>query len=139
MGKVTSRILNYLETYGKHYKPAICPGFIKHGKVGECYDTSLAMAYINKQVRYCEGIALRPDTKEWVLHAWVTDGEYAYDPTWRAFDNEKHEVPIPTTYIGIEIETDLALDFFVSTGYKGILANYKRDRVKGALCLKTKL
>lgn len=139
MGKVTNRIINFLEQHGKRYKPALCPEFIERGKVGECYEMSLAMAYINKQVRYVEGIAVAPDTKEWILHAWVTDGEHAYDPTWRAFNGDKHEVPVPTVYIGIELDTDLSLEFFVSTGYKGIFANYKRDRLLGARILKAKL
>ncbi len=139
MSKLTSRILNFIETNGKEYKPAVCPDFINRGPVGECFEYSLAASYIHKQFRYVEGIALTPDTREWVLHAWVTDGEHAYDPTWRAFDKENNEVPIPTIYIGVELDTDLAMEFFVYTGYKGVFANYKRDRLRGAVILKGKL
>ncbi len=72
-----------------------------------------------------EGFAYASSLKKFVLHAWLTDGEFAFDPTWKAFDKEtgKEVAPTPVNYIGIEMDIKLVAEFMLETGYQGIFAN----------------
>ncbi len=109
---------------GKQYHPALFPpGDEFRGKVGDCYDSSMIVALRGKY-RYVEGIARNPkDPEDWILHAWVTDGENAYDPTWSAAIFGK-VIPVPTVYIGIELPMETVAAFVIANGgYKGVLPN----------------
>ena len=119
---------------GKSYIPAIAPKHLERGKVGDCFDTCV-LAAVRHGVKYVEGAARNPLTKEWILHAWVTDGVHAWDLTWQANINGV-EQPVPTEYIGLEMDTRLVVDFMRATKYKGILDNAWRDleRVNKILC-----
>lgn len=128
--KGNKKILSYLQENGKSYTPAILPEHIARGEPGDCYDTSM-LAVINNypKLKYVEGMAKIPGQEDWVLHAWVTDESgVAYDPTWKAFDQTGKQKPIPTTYIGIEMDFLLVAQFVKATEYKGIFANYWRNR-----------
>lgn len=112
--------------WGKKYKPAILPADIKRGKLGMCFDwCALQTAELNPKYRYVEGIASSPeDNNQWILHAWMTDGVHAFDPTWSATqDFSGKEVPMPSEYIGIEFNIFQVFNFMKLTGYQGLLAN----------------
>lgn len=118
-----------IEKYGRKYKPAVLPDDIERGVQGICFDWCALQAAKNRKYTYVEGIALDPDLarqgiKRWILHAWLTDGKRAYDPTWNAIrDADGKEVPIPTIYIGIPMTIQSVHLFMSMTGYQGLLAN----------------
>lgn len=118
-------VKEWLILNGTMYAPKVCPGFILRGKPGHCFDASLINALLNQdKLRYVEGMAFMRTTGEWAPHAWVTDGLWAFDPTWRAYDNRrKTEVPVPTRYMGIELDSQKAAEFVSETEYQGIMAN----------------
>lgn len=129
------RIKHYIERRGKKYIPALPPSKFRRGEVGTCFDTCLVAA-MQHGVKYVEGFAKNPISKKWILHAWVTDGVHAYDLTWQAF-LEGQEIPVPTEYRGVEMDTKLVADFVVSTGFKCILRNAPKDYklARKILCL----
>lgn len=110
----------------KRYMPALLPDDISRGKLGECFDTCIMIATENRKYKYVEGYASPPGTKVPILHAWLTDGEHAFDPTWDCFNQFGERKPIPATYIGMEMDTDLVIMFMRKTGYQGIIANHFR-------------
>lgn len=126
MAVVPEELIMYIVERGKEYAPALCPDDIHRGAVGSCFDTSTVNA-LEKKYRYVEGVVTHPKTGEPVLHAWLTDGIRAYDPTWRAFDNDGKEIPVPTEYIGIEMPIEDVARFMLSTKYASILANAWRN------------
>lgn len=122
------QIAEYILKNGKQYKPALCPAFITRGKVGDCFDICLLNA-LHSELRYVEGIAKHPKKEhEWILHAWLTDGVHAYDPTWRAETADKTEIPVPTFYVGIEMDTEGVARFVQATKYKSVIANAEKNR-----------
>lgn len=113
---------------GKRYIPAVLPRAIRRGKLGRCYDNSIVPA-LATGYRYVEGIAESPKMRGiWVLHAWLTDGVFAYDPTWEPGKHKEKEIPIATTYIGVEMQADAVARFMLRTEYAGIFANAWRDQ-----------
>ncbi len=126
----TLNIFQYLSKNGRPYKPGLVPPWIPRGEVGDCFDTCMMAVVNDASLRYVEGVARKPGTKEWVLHAWVTDASgLAFDLTWKAFDRKTNEeIPVPTDYIGIEIDINLLVDFVRATEYKSVLSNYWRNR-----------
>lgn len=125
---ITEKIL----IHGKKYVPAIVPSELKRGKVGDCFDWTLVQAMLNPKYRYVEGIAKRPSNGEWVLHAWLTDGEHAFDLTWgmyfgKSVQEAKVIIPCPTEYIGVEMDTMGVVDFYRNVQYKSVLHNGWRD------------
>jgi hypothetical protein len=119
---ITEKVL----IHGKRYNPAMLPNEIKRGKVGDCFDTALIQTLKNPKFRYVEGIAKRPSNGEWVLHAWLTDGVNAFDPTWGILFLGKF-FPLKTEYIGIEMNAKQVLEFCVNTEYRSVLHNGWRD------------
>lgn len=121
----------------KTYKPALLPKGVVRYPVGTCFDACAVTVLNRRQYRYVEGIATAPDTGIAVLHAWITDGEYAFDPTWRATnDRTGEDIVLPCVYMGIELDiADVAL-FMVKTGYQGVLANWDRFPDQTAAVLK---
>lgn len=111
---------------GKQYKPAICPPEIRRFPIGKCFDASIVNA-LDRKYRYVEGFAYSRKHGAYVLHAWVTDGMNAFDPTWHATDPENKEVPVPTHYIGIEMAVEKVGKFMIATEYAGVIANYFRN------------
>lgn len=128
---ITEKVL----IHGKKYIPAIVPSELERGKVGDCFDWTLVQAVLNPKYKYVEGIAKRPSTGDWVLHAWLTDGKHAFDLTWGSYFGKSREeairqgrvLPCPTEYIGIEIETKGVVDFYKNVQYKSVLHNGWRD------------
>ena len=116
----------YFKKNGKPFIPEDLPDDIQMGRVGDCYDTSAIIA-TRRKYRYVEGLARNPLTGEWILHAWVTDGLYAYDPTWFTVCDGKH-LKVKTDYIGIEMDIETVALFMGKTGYKAIVANHWRNR-----------
>ncbi len=122
--KAIERILSM----GKHYRPAVLPADISRGKTGDCFDHCVAVAMWSKdpEYRYVEGVARDPFSDRWILHAWLTDGIHAFDPTWVAtagIEGDHREIPIPTTYIGIEMKTKAVAAFMLHTNHKAVIAN----------------
>lgn len=120
----------YVLMYAAPFTPTECPGDVRHGKVGTCFDTSMVNALRGKY-RYVEGVARDIRTGEWMLHGWLT-GERAgmerpaYDPTWRiVIENGGARViaPIPTAYQGIVLDTSAVASFMLETGYASVIAN----------------
>ena len=78
---------------------------------------------------YVEGLASDPDNPDVpILHAWLTDGEYAFDPTWAAITQKGEHRPVPVTYWGIIMPFYPVQDFMKITGYQCVLNNAWRDR-----------
>lgn len=114
--------------HGKVYIPAIVPPELPRGRVGDCFDWTLVQAMMNRKYKYVEGVAKRPSNDEWVLHAWLTDGEHVFDLTWGMYFKDKTVVlPLPTLYYGVEMETSAVVDFYRSVKYKSVLWNGWRD------------
>jgi hypothetical protein len=116
----------YLLKHGTRYTPIVPPEDVIRGKLGTCFDTSILNAIVGGKYRYVEGMAFSRTMGVWCLHAWLTDGEHAIDPTWRAYDNGE-EMPMPTVYIGIELETKAVAKFMLATEYQGVIANAWRS------------
>lgn len=122
------KIKAYVFKHGKEYKvPARFPADIMHGKVGDCYDTVMLNVAQHPSYRYVEGYAQHPAFSNiWILHAWITDGEHVFDPTWR-IEGAAGRFPVKTRYIGIEIDFKKLLGFVIATEYKALLGNAWRD------------
>lgn len=129
--EIPNAIVEFVLRHGKRYKPAVCPAFVVRGEVGTCFDTSAVNA-LNGKLRYVEGIVMHPKySGVKILHGWLTDGEHAFDPTWRA-EKEGVEQPVPSTYIGVEMEIVDVARFMMSTKYACVLANAWRDPLAAA-------
>lgn len=116
------QIKAYLDQRGKEYIPAVLPPDLERMELHKCFDNCALLAVKNPQYRYVEGFATNPETGENMLHAWLTDGVYAYDPTWCAIKGGV-EVPVPSRYFGIEVKTEDVVMWWKETEYAGILAN----------------
>jgi hypothetical protein len=115
-----------VKRFGRDYQPTLLPADIERGPVGMCFDwNALQAARLYPKYQYVEGIATHPEEPtQWVLHAWLTDGTHAFDPTWDVIDNTtgKHR-PVPSRYIGIVMPIRAVATFMRVTGYQGVLAN----------------
>lgn len=123
------KFTEYIFKNGKVYEPALLSEGSMRGKVGDCFDTCVMIAKRDPRFRYVEGLARDPkDPKRWILHSWITDreGRRAFDPTWRAFV-EDLEVPVPSVYIGFEMDLEAVARFMIGTRYHGIFANAWRN------------
>lgn len=120
---------------GKKYYPGALPEGVKRGPTGQCFDVSLWNAIRNPGLRYVEGLARDPRKPDrWVLHAWLTDGETAFDPTWRQ-ETPFGSLPILTDYIGVEIDTKKIGRFVLATEYKSVFSNGWREPAIAAECV----
>lgn len=118
---------------GKHGKPfesRLLPRTMKHGQISKCFDHTFIIALkSNGQYKYVEGFATDPENPDhWFVHAWLTDaGErFAYDTTWRCYDDAGLEFPVPSTYVGIVMDINLVAQFVKQTGYQSVLMNRHR-------------
>lgn len=123
---LTPRKIQYIKENGFNYRPAVPPGILIRGQVGDCFDASI-MNVLANGFTYVEGIAKNPLTGEWIHHAWVTDGSAkAFDPTWK-MSMHGIEVAMPTEYIGIPLKTTAVLNFMRETEYKALFENGWRN------------
>lgn len=119
-------IIEKVLIHGKKYIPAIVPDNLVRGRVGDCFDHTLVQA-LESGFQYVEGIAKRPTTNDWVIHAWLTDGIHAFDLTWGMYFGKGKVLPLPTEYIGIEISKHGMASFCLKTKYKSVLHNGWRN------------
>jgi hypothetical protein len=132
------QIIQHVLEHGKEYEPAICPDDVERGPVGHCFDHCILAAFNSDgKYRYVEGIARDPSTHDsWIYHAWLTDGEHVFDPTWRAYSDwaESKEIPVPTQYVGIEMDMKEVGKFMVATEHQAILKNGYRNPTLARAC-----
>lgn len=114
---------------GRTYKPAALPPDLKRGRLGDCFDSALIQAVSSRdKYTYVEGIAEHPEQPgQWIVHAWLTDGEHAFDPTWYIRLGAT-ELPLDTRYVGIPMRNRDVAEFVTTTEYKSILANGYRNQ-----------
>lgn len=135
--EVNATILKFLLKYGKEYTLAPLPTDIPKSKRGYCYERCMALAIKNKKYTYVEGIGIdkSPEyegSNEYLMHAWLTDGVHAYDPTWaRRNGKELYYAPV-SKYFGIEIPTKYIDSFLDESQPFGALSflldkKYARD------------
>lgn len=124
---------------GKSYKPALLPKDIKRFPIGKCFDGCAIQALYNRKYRYVEGICKPSHEDRWFLHAWLTDGIHAFDPTWAAIDEDGVHHPIPAEYIGIEMDIVDVARFMKETEYQGVIANRWRNEELAAAALESRL
>lgn len=127
-----------IQKFGKEYKPALLPSDLHRGRVGWCFDDSIIQLTdpeLRKKYRYVEGMARATPNEPLTLHAWLTDGIYAYDPTWWAFDIHKQPKEVPGYYCGIEMDAFDVMHFMHETEYQGVIGNGWRNRKLAAKCL----
>jgi SAM-dependent methyltransferase len=124
-----SPAIQLILNHGKTYKTALLPADIERGPLGKCFDWCALQAARHRQYRYVEGLASNPQEEDdWVLHAWLTDGKQAFDPTWAAEDKRtKKQFPVPASYVGIEMDIISVARFMSKTGYQSVLGNYWRN------------
>lgn len=127
--QVNREVQEYIEKHGKFYRPMTCPDYVMRGKVGDCFDVCMLNAAKFRHLRYVEGIAAHPFQENvWIYHAWLTDGEHAFDPTWGLQHKDGGQVrPVLTIYHGIELDTRKMAEFMRATDYKAVMANGWRN------------
>lgn len=125
---------------GKSYQPALLPADIKRMELGSCFDASAIQALYNQKYRYVEGIAKSFRDNDWKLHAWLTDGVHAFDPTWKCLLNHTgEEIPFPGEYIGIEMDIMKVAEFMAATEYQGVIANRWRNEELATAALESRM
>lgn len=128
--KLTTKTQELIEKRGRLFNSAPLPNDIPHGRVGWCFDDCFVRAWQSMgKYQYVEGIASDPKTHKWVLHAWLTDGICAFDPTWCYWDEKtgrRYDMPLPSSYIGIVMPIDKVRQFMEQTTYQGVIANRHR-------------
>lgn len=127
--------LNFVLSRGKQYTPALLPSHISRGAMGKCFDNCMVRAMLDPNLKYVEGVVMTATKQKWILHAWLTDGVHAYDPTWYCLNKEKKERPVPGIYIGIEMELKKVAKFVSVTEYASVLANRWRNEALAAEAL----
>lgn len=124
--KDIQRIVDHVFEHGKEYIPAPLPSDVSRGEPGQCFDCSILNA-LRSEYRYVEGVALNPVNKnEWIYHAWLTDGFYAYDPTWEARSKTGKTCHVVTRYQGVELDAKTVAKFMLCTKHTAIFANYDK-------------
>lgn len=114
---------------GKRHYSATLPKEIPRGPVGDCFDWCIVVALKFPQYEYVEGIVYNPIAKKWIYHAWLTDGTHAFDPTWKAVNDDGAEIPLHMMhYIGVQMDKTKVADFMRETEYKAVLKNYWRNK-----------
>lgn len=111
--------------HGKSYRPQVLPPDLVRMNMNQCFDNCLAQTFLSDKYGYVEGIAtvMKPDgTIEATAHAWITDGVNAFDPTWLA-ERGADEVPMPATYVGVELDALAVAGYVMATGQAGVIAN----------------
>lgn len=118
-------IIKLTNDHGKEYLPAVLPKDLERGKLHHCFDNSFLQAIRHPKYRYVEGIAVvfDKDGTHVSVHAWLTDGTYAYDPTWVAYSRDGREVTIPAVYRGIELDMEAVTKYVIATRRQGVIPN----------------
>lgn len=118
-------IIELTNKHGIEYVPAVLPKDLWRGKLGHCFDNAFLQAVRNPKYRYVEGITTVYNHGKitTAVHAWLTDGLYAYDPTWVAYGYNNREVALPALYRGIELDLDTVTRFILATGRQGVITN----------------
>lgn len=120
------KFINFIFKNGKRYIPAKLPKGLSRMQFRRCFDNCASVA-ISGDLDYVEGLVRDPRNPDrWVLHAWLTDGVHAYDPTWGQISPVGF-LPILTDYIGIEIRIRPLATFMLKTEYASVFANAWRD------------
>ena len=120
----TKEEIELVMKHGKRYKPAVLPDDIPRGRLGWCFDDSMkACILTNEKYRYVEGLAKATPADKWMLHAWMTDGENAFDPTWYGIGQAEAKGIQLSTYIGIEMPLLAVMLFVKATKYQGVIPN----------------
>lgn len=114
-----------IEKHGKEYEPALLPYDIKRGEFGNCYyNCFMQRVELGGKYDYVEGFAI---AKGFIyLHAWLTDGKYAFDPTYIAFDQGQNEIALRVVYIGVPFERHASSAYILKNKYFGLFANRHR-------------
>jgi hypothetical protein len=121
---VDKYITNLIDRHGVCYEPALLPDDLRYGKLHHCFDVALIAAlHSDGKYQYVEGLARTFRDEEWTVHAWVTDGTHAFDPTWRATDKDGNFIVLPVLYFGLPLDTELASKYVLKTGQAGIIPN----------------
>lgn len=116
---------------GKAYEPALLPPTLQRMSMGFCFDNCALLAAKSHALEgpkytYVEGVVIpsRGSHKGLrMLHAWLTDGYHAFDPTWHAYGEHGEEIPFPGEYIGIEMDIKKVAKFMRKSEYQGLLPN----------------
>lgn len=124
---MTQQQWELIMNHGKRYIPSLLPEDIERFPIGTCFDACAVQA-IKKKYFYVEGMARSFKDGRWKLHAWLTDGEYAFDPTWKCIENfSGKEIPFQGEYIGIQMDIMKVARFMAETEYQGVIANRFRN------------
>lgn len=137
--KLTLEQYHLISRMGKSYTPALLPKDIKRFPVGQCFDGCAIQALHNRKYRYVEGMCKPAHEDRWFLHAWLTDGTHAFDPTWAAIDDNGVHHPIPAEYVGIEMDIEDVAEFMKQTEYQGIIPNRFRNEELATKALESRL
>lgn len=127
-----------IQKFGKEYIPALLPADLKRGRVGWCFDDSIIQLTdprLRQKYRYVEGLARSTPDEPLVLHAWLTDGVHAFDPTWWAFGIFKEPRVVPGYYVGIEMPAMDVMRFMSATTYQGVIGNGYRNKKLAQKCV----
>ena len=126
--KNREEILEYVKRYGKKYVPAVRPADLPLMEMHKCFDNCVAAALkLKGKYKYVEGFAVDPTTGHYLAHAWLSDGIHAFDLTWAAF-MQGEEMPVPTEYVGIELNIEAVVKFMRETTYCAVLINNWRAK-----------
>jgi hypothetical protein len=121
---VDKYITNLIDRHGVCYEPALLPADLTHGKLHHCFDVALLAAlHSDGKYQYVEGLARTYHEDQWTVHAWLTDGTHAFDPTWRALDPQGKDILLPVLYFGVPLDIKLASKYVMKTGQAGIIPN----------------
>lgn len=124
--------------FGKEYKPAVLPDDLKRGRLGWCFDDSIIQLTDEKlraKYRYVEGIARAFPHEPLKLHAWLTDGVHAFDPTWMGIGEAEAAGYSVGYYCGIEMDAIAVMHFMHVTEYQSVIANGYRNKKLARECL----
>lgn len=123
--ELTPGIRLIIDRLGQPYTPAPLPDDILRGLTGTCFETCAVNTFRNMpKYTYVEGRCWSLTDKTWRLHAWLTDGVYAYDPTWGVQDNRTGNIKhYPAEYFGLPFDTHTVFKFMLETKRQGLLAN----------------
>lgn len=127
-----------IQKFGKEYIPAVLPDDLRPGRLGWCFDDSIIQLTDEKlraKYKYVEGIARAFPREPFTLHAWLTDGIHAFDPTWYGIGKAEAKGLKLSYYCGIEMDALAVMRFMSATSYQGVIANGYRDRRLAAECL----
>lgn len=130
-----------IQKFGKEYEPAELPPDLRPGRLGWCFDdciVQLTNRDLQAKYRYVEGLARATKSDFLVLHAWLTDGVHAFDPTWSVHHNLtgriSHYNP-SAYYCGIEMPALDVMRFMSATEYQCVIGNGWRNRRLAKKCV----